>query len=87
MNNPLYLDLIEAERRRDKLAEATHYRLIKQAKQQKITVRKPRLRSSLSLLLETWASWLMKCSAILAITHRNNQTSKFSTLNVGQNER
>ena len=52
MNNFLYLYLIEAERHRNMLAEATHYRLVKQAKQQKITLGKTRLRSSISHLLE-----------------------------------
>jgi hypothetical protein len=86
MNNLLYLNLIEAERRRDRLAEASQYRLIKQAKQQKITVGILRLRSSLSQLLESWASWLMKRSVMLAITSRNDQTSKLTTINVGEIE-
>jgi len=32
MNNLLYLYLVEAERRRDRLAEAAHDRLVKQLK-------------------------------------------------------
>ena len=36
MNNLLYQYLIEEERHRNMLAEADHYRLVKQAKQQKM---------------------------------------------------
>jgi len=54
MNNFSYHYLIETERRRDLLAEADHYRLIKQAKLQKLTLRKYLLRSSFSRLFEMW---------------------------------
>ncbi len=72
MNNLLYLYLIEAERHRDMLAEADHYRLVKQAKQQKVVLGKTRLRSAFSHLLEMWGRWLIDRSAMLAITDRKD---------------
>ena len=73
MDNLLFLYLIEAERHRDRLAEANHYRLVKQVKQQKITERKHRLRSWFGILLEAWGCWLMERSAMLTNTNRNIQ--------------
>ena len=78
MNNFSYHYLIETECRRDLLAEADHYRLIKQAKLQKLTLRKSLLRSSFSQLFELWGCFFMKCSARLAITDRKNLTNRFT---------
>jgi hypothetical protein len=72
MNNLLYQYLIEAERHRNMLAESAHYRLVKQAKQQKIAHSKTRLRFAFSHLLEMWGRWLIDRSAMLAITDRKD---------------
>jgi hypothetical protein len=58
--NLLFHELIEAERRVDKLAEAAHYRLVKQAKKKDKTLSLPLLLISFGRLLEGWGNWLVE---------------------------
>ena len=60
MNNLLYLYFVEAERRRDRLAEAAHYRLVKQTKKQNNTLTLPHLLTWFGRLLERWGRWLLE---------------------------
>jgi len=60
MNNLLYLYLIEAERHRDMLAEADHYRLVKQTKKQNKRLTGARLLTWFGHLLKRWSRWLME---------------------------
>jgi hypothetical protein len=55
-----YLDvLVAAEKRKDMLAEASNYRLIKQSKLKKNSFCFVRLRTWLDHHLEIWIRWLM----------------------------
>ena len=72
--NLLFHELIEAERRKDRLAEAAHYRLIKEAKKQNITPIVPRLLTSFGHLLEGWGSWLLEHNKLSEFSNPNNQT-------------
>ena len=58
--NLLFHELIEAERRKDKLTKAAHYRLIKQAKRQYKTLIVPHLLNWFGRLLERWGLWLLE---------------------------
>ena len=60
MNNLIYLELIEAERRRDRMVEATQYRLVKEAKEQDKMLFVPRLLTWFGHLLEGWGLWLLE---------------------------
>ena len=73
--NPLNHELIETERRKDRLAEAAHYRLIIESKEQNMTLIVPRLLTSLGHLLEGLGCWLLERNKLSAASNPNNQTS------------
>jgi len=58
--NLLFHELIEAERRKDKLAKAAHYRLVKQTKKQNNTLTLPHLLTWFGHLLKRWGLWLLE---------------------------
>jgi len=58
--NLLFHELIEAERRNDKLAKAAHYRLVKQAKRLNKALIVPHLLNWFGRLLERWGLWLLE---------------------------
>ena len=73
--NLLFHELIEAERRKDRLAEAAQDRLIKETRKQYETPIVPRLLTSFGHLLEGWGCWLLERNKLSASSNPNNQTS------------
>jgi hypothetical protein len=60
MNNLINIEMINAERRKDRIAEANRYRLVKQVKQQNLRHTTPHLRTSFNWLLGSWRGWLLE---------------------------
>lgn len=73
MNNLIYLELIEAERRRDRMVEATQYRLVKEAKEQDKMLFVPRLLTWFGHLLEGWGIWLLERYDLEVFSTQNDQ--------------
>jgi hypothetical protein len=58
--NLLFHELIETERRKDKLAAAHQYRLVNQFKQEQTRFNKPCFGSSFDQILKSGRDWLVK---------------------------